>query len=423
MSNYPKINTNMLKAVKIRLYPSTIQQDYINQLLGCYRLVYNKCLNKKKTAYLNDKSNLGLKEMGNYFHQDLTKDADYQFLTEHNTKVLKQSIMTLMESYKRFFVNGNGFPKFKSKHDNKQSCRFPEEAISGVNDYESGKLTLTKSLKNVKFRCSDEYKAYLNKYKSSIKSATLTKTKSGNYFLSVLVDGELEKQVPKPINEVIGLDLGIKDFIICSDGKTFENIKIKRNNEKKLVKLNRQLSKKTNGSKNKNKCRIKLAKYHEYLNNIKENYLHQVSNQLINENQVISMENLSVKNMMSNHKLARSIQELSLNRFKNIMLYKANWYGRYVVEVDKWFPSSKLCNVCGYKNTELTLSDREWTCPICKTNHNRDLNAAINIKKEGLRLLSGNENIIKIGSRSTEFTLVDNHNIDWMKQEEELDKV
>ena len=413
----------MLRTVKIRLYPTTIQQDYINQLLGCYRLVYNKCLDKKKTSYINDKSNLTLTHLGHYFHNELTKDVDYQFLTEHNTKVLKQSILTMLESYKNFFVNGSGFPKFKSKHDNKQSCRFPEEAISSNNDYSSGKLTLTKSLKNVKFRCSDEYKVYLNKYKSGIKSATLTKTKSGNYFLSVLIDGELEKQ-SKPINDTIGIDLGIKDFIVCSDGKTFDNIKIKRNNEKKLVKLNRQLSKKTNGSKNKNKCRKKLAKYHEHLNNIKENYLHQVSNQLINENQVISMENLSVKSMMSNHKLSRSIQELSLNRFKNIMLYKANWYGRYVVEVDRWFPSSKLCNVCGYKNTELTLSDREWICPDCKTNHNRDLNAAINIKKEGLKIIGElySPLKIKIGSRSTEFTLVDNH-IDWLKQEEKLDKV
>jgi len=405
----------MLNAIKIRLYPNKTQANYINQLLGCYRLVYNKCLDKKKTAYVIDKTNIGLNGLGNYFHQELTKDPDYSFLGEHNTKVLKQSILNMLESYKRFFVNGNGFPKFKSKHDNKQSCRFPEEAVSSLNDYETGKLMLTKQLKDLHFRCSDKYKTYLNKHKSGIRSATLTRTKSGNYFLSILVDGSLDKQVPSPVNDIVGVDLGIKDFIVCSDGKTYGNIKIKRNNEKMLVKLNRQLSKKTNESKNKNKARIRLAKYQEHLNNIKEQYLHQVTNQLINENQVISMESLDVKNMMSNHKLARSIQELSLSHFKSMLIYKADWYGRYVVEVDKWFPSSKLCSVCGYKKSDLTLSDREWICLNCGTHHDRDFNAAQNIKKEGQRIL--------IGSRSPEFTLVDNHNTDWMKQEEKVTQV
>lgn len=412
MNNHPRLFKYMLKAIKIRLYPNKTQQSYINQLLGCYRLVYNKCLDKKKTAYTTDKTNLDLKAMGNYFHQELTKDTNYQFLTEHNTKVLKQSIMTLMESYKRFFVNGNGFPKFKSKHDNKQSCRFPEEAISNLNDYETGKLMLTKQLKNLHFRCSDKYKSYLDKHKSGIRSATLTKTKSGNYFLSILVDGSLDKQIDNPVNNIVGIDLGIKDFIVTSEGKTYENIKIKRNNEKMLVKLQRQLSKKQKGSNNRYKARKRLAKYQEHLNNIKESYLHRITNQLINENQVISMESLDVKNMMLNHKLAKSIQELSLYKFKSMLIYKAEWYGRYVVEVDKWFPSSKLCNVCGYKNSSLTLSDRQWTCPDCGTHHNRDFNAAQNIKKEGQKIL--------IGSRYPEFTLVDNHNSDWLKQEEKL---
>lgn len=401
-------NKIMLKAVKIKLYPNKTQKVYINKLLGCYRLVYNKCLNKKKTAYLNDKLNIGLNELGNYFHQNLTKSEDYKFLTEHNTKVLKQSILNMLDSYKRFFINGSGFPKFKSKHDNMLSCRFPLEAISHKNDYQSNKMMLTSQLKNLKFRCSDKDKNYLTKYKNGIKSATLTKTKSGNYFLSILVDGQIEKQLLKATNDIIGIDLGIKDFIVCSDGKTYDNIKIKRNNQKKLIKLNRQLSKKVNGSKNKNKARIKLAKYHEKLNNIKENYLHEVSNQLLNENQIIAMENLSIKNMMSNHKLAKSIQELSMNRFKSILIYKADWYGRHVVEVDKWFPSSKLCSICGHKNDELTLSDREWICPICKTKHNRDFNAATNIKNEGKKI---------IGCRTSESTLVDCHNIDRSNQE------
>jgi putative transposase len=399
----------MLKAVKIKLYPNKTQQVYISKLFGCYRLVYNKCLGKKKIAYVDNKQNLGLNELGNYFHQDLTKSEDYKFLSEHNTKVLKQSILNMLDSYKRFFINGSGFPKFKSKHDNKQSCRFPLEAISKKNNYLLNRITLTSELKNLKFRCSDKDKNYLTKYKDGIKSATLTRTKSGNYFLSILVEGQIEKQLPKALNDVVGIDMGIKDFIITSDNQHFENIKIKRNNQKKLVKLNRQLTKKTNGSNNKNKARLKLAKFHEKLNNIKENYLHRVSNQLLNENQIIAMENLSVKNMMSNHKLSRSIQELSLNHFKSMLIYKADWYGRHIIEVDRWFPSSKLCSTCGYKNNELTLLDREWICPICKTNHDRDLNAAKNIEKEGLKIL--------IGCRTSESTLVDCHNTDRSNQE------
>jgi putative transposase len=407
----------MLKAIKIKLYLNKSQQVYIGKLLGCYRLVYNRCLDRKKTAYVDKKQNLGLNELGNYFHQDLTKGEEFKFLTEHNTKVLKQSILDLLDSYKRFFINGNGFPKFKSKHDNNQSCRFPLETISRKNNYQLNRVTLTSNLKNLKFRCSDKDKKYLTKYKSGIRSATLTKTKCGNYFLSILVEGLVEKQLPKALNDIVGIDLGIKNFIVCSDGKTYDNIKIKRSNQKKLIKLNRQLSKKINDSNNKNKCRIKLARFHEKLNNQKENYLHQVSNQLLNENQIIVMENLNVSGMLKNHKLARSIQDLNLFRFKSILIYKANWYDRYIVEIDRWFPSTKLCSVCGNKNNDLTLSNRNWKCPICKTYHDRDLNAAKNIEKEGLRLLIGENKGNKIGCRTSEFTLVDSHNIDWTNQE------
>ena len=264
------------------------------------------------------------------------------------------------------------------------------------------------------------YEAKHNKYKGQ------TKQKINN----------IEKIIiPTKTDNIIVIDLVIKDFVITSNNERYENIKIKRNNQDKLIKLNRQLSKKTNGSKNKNKCRIKLAKFHEKLNNIKENYLHQVSNELLNENQVIVMENLSVNNMMKNHKLAKSLQELSLYKFKSILKYKADWYGKDIIEIDRWYPSSKLCNSCGYKNNELTLNDREWTCPNCNTKHDRDLNAAINIRNEGLRILNSSNDLVlfndnkninlnnkinkkKIGSRTTELTLVDNHNIDWMKQED-----
>jgi putative transposase len=392
-----KLNS-MLKAIKIRLYPNNGQEIYINKLLGCYRFVYNKCLDIKIKKYTEEGVNYNLKDLGNYFHQDLSKNEDYNWLNEHNTKVLKQSIINLLDSYKRFFINGNGFPKFKSKHDNKLSCRFPSEAISKKNNYLTNKLTLTGELKNIKFKCSDEYTKYLDKYKSNIKSATLSKTKSGNYFLSILIDGDLNKTLNKTNNSV-GIDLGIKDFIITSESEIFENIKIKRNNKNKLVKLHRNLSKKQKGSKNKNKARIKLARFHNKLNNKKENYLHHVVNTLLNENQVIVMENLNVKGMMKNHNLAKSIQELSLYRFKEILKYKAEWYGRDIIEIDRFFPSSKLCSNCGNKNNELKLKDREWTCTSCNTTHDRDVNAAINILNEGKRILNN-----KIPIRDGELT-------------------
>lgn len=378
----------MLRAIKVRLYPNKTQEEYISTLLGSYRFVYNQCLALKKEKYTEEGLNYGLKELGNYFHQELTKDENYTWLQEHNTKVLKQSVINLLDSYKRFFVNNTGFPKFKSKHDNQQSCRFPLEAISKRNAYNSGKITLTRELKDIKFKCSDKYKTYLNKHKDNIKSATLVKTKSGNYFLSILIDGDLIREKVAPKNDFIGIDLGIKDFIVDSSGNKFENIKIKRNNQKKLSKLHRELSRKVKGSSNREKAKIKLASLYEKLNSQKENYLHHITNQLISENQVIIIEDLCVKGMMKNHHLARSIQELSLYRFKEMLNYKADWYGNHIVEIDRFYPSSKLCSNCGQKNVDLKLSDRSWTCGVCKTTHDRDKNAAVNILSEGKRILN-----------------------------------
>jgi putative transposase len=377
----------MLKSIKIRIYPNTTQQSYLNDLFGSYRFVFNNCLSLKKESYLKDKSNLGLKELGNYFHQTLTKNSDYIWLTNHNTKVLKQSVINLLDSYKRFFINGSGFPNFKSKHDNIQSCRFPLEAISKKNNYLSNKLTLTSQLKDIKFRTSDKYVNYLNKYKEGIKSATLSKTKSNKYFLSILVDSNELLELDTPKNNIVGIDLGIKTFIVDSNGVEYDNLKIIRNNKNKLAKLHKNLSKKENGSKNKEKARIKLAKFNEKLTNKKENYLHEVANKLLNDNQVIVIENLNVSGMMKNHKLAKSIQELSLNRFKNILKYKSEWYGRDLVDIDRWFASSKLCSCCGNKKIDLELKHRLYNCSECNLSINRDLNAAINIKNEGIRLL------------------------------------
>ena len=242
----------MLKAIKIRLYPTKSQSDYINRLCGSYRKVYNMCLEKKINAYNTDKTSLGLTELGYYFHNELTKTEEFSYLNEHNTKVLKQAVLNLTDAYKRFFVNGNGFPKYKSKHDN-QSCRFPLEGISKYNIYSDNRVTLGKPLKKVKFECSDRDRNYLTNHKDKIKSATLSKTKSDKYFLSILIENFIEPMV-KPINDIIGIDVGVKDFMVCSNGQVFYNLKLRKNNEKTLVKLQRQLSKKVVGSHNRYKA-------------------------------------------------------------------------------------------------------------------------------------------------------------------------
>ena len=378
----------MLKAIKIKLYPTDNQSIYINKLLGSSRYVYNQCLNYKIHEYYLWNNPTGIKNTGKYLIELKTKN---EWLKESHSKVLQQSLINLEVAYKNFFKQGSGFPKFKSKHQN-QSCRFPVDAISGV---VGNRINIINALKDIHYKCSINDEKYLNKNQSTIKSGTLSKTKTGNYYFSILID-KPNKIINKTDNKFIGIDLGIKDFIITSEGLKYENLKSKRNNQNKLARLHRGLSRKVKGSNHRMNARIRLSKTYEKLNNIKEYYLHSITNQLLSENQTIVIEDLNVSGMLKNHKLARSIQELSLNRFKTMLIYKAGWYDREVIQVSRWFPSSKLCNCCGYKNAELTLEDREWTCPKCKTHHDRDLNAAINIKNEGER--------IKIGLSSPELT-------------------
>jgi len=371
----------VLKAIKIRLYPSQEQSIYINKLLGSSRFVYNQCLNYKINEYTLLNKPTGIKDTGKYLTE---LKIEKEWLRESHSKVLQQSLINLEVAYKNFFKSGLGFPKFKSKHQN-QSCRFPIDAISSV---KGNRINIINSLKDIHFKCSKNDEKYLNKNQNLIKSGTLSKTKTGNYYFSILIDRP-NKTINKIGNNLIGIDLGIKDFIVSSTGIKYENLKSKRLNKNKLARLHRELSRKQKDSNNRNKARIKLSKTYEKLNNIKEYYLHSITNQLLSENQTIVMEDLNVKGMLKNHKLAKSIQELSLNRFKTILKYKAEWYGREVIEVGRWFPSSKLCSACGYKNDELELKDREWLCPVCGTIHDRDLNAANNIKNEGTRIKIG----------------------------------
>ena len=386
----------MLRAIKIRLYPNKTQTEQFNKLLGCYRVVYNQCLNKKIKSYEENKTSENLTTLGKFFHHELLKDDNFSWLREQNTKVLKQAINDMLTAYKNFFTSHRGYPKFKSKKDNKQSCRFELGAISKRNDYASYRLSLA-NIRNVKFRCSEKYANYLQRHKANIRQATLSKLPCGEYYLSILVDGSLTHQVKNTDNSV-GIDLGVKDFVITSDGETFDNLHFKKSEKSKIKRLQRQLSRKQKGSRNRNKARIRLAKVYKRINDRKQYYLHYVSNSLIDDNQVICMEDLNVKGMVKNHKLAESILEMNFGEFRRMLEYKSKWYNRKIVFVDRFYPSSKTCHSCGYVNKQLCLSDREWKCPNCGAVVERDYNAALNILDEGIRI---------IGSSTTEFTLVD----------------
>ena len=257
----------ILRAIKIRLYPNKTQEQTLNKVLGSYRFVYNQMLALKQNTYNENKTNLGLNDLSKYFHGTLLKNEQYAWLKEQNTKVMKQAIRQMLTAYDNFFKLHKGYPKFKSKKDN-QSALFPLEAISKNNTFETKHISLIKSLKNIKFRCSDKQFKRLQKYKDNIRSATLSKTKSGNYFLSILVlmnDDEFKQF--QYTNNKVGIDLGVKDFVITSDGEVFENKHFFKTSENKIKKLQRQLSKKVKGSNNRNKARIKLAKAHEHLTN------------------------------------------------------------------------------------------------------------------------------------------------------------
>ena len=378
----------MLRTIKVRLYPNKTQEQEFNKILGCYRFVYNHMLARKQDAYKADKTNLGLTELSKYFHHELLKDEQYQWLKEQNTKVMQQAIRQMFTAYDKFFKEHKGFPKFKSKRD-KQSALFPIGAISKKNTFDTRKITLTKKLKDIKFRCSDLYHKRLQKYKDNIRSATLSKTKSGCYTLSILIDindNELVKF--SKTGRDVGIDLGVKDFVITSDGEVFENKHFFKKDEKRLTKLQRQLSKKRKGSSNFHKQCKCIAKVFETITHKKENYIHSVVNYLLHHYETIYMEDLNTSGMLKNHKLAKAIQEVGFYKFKMTLSTKALQNDKKVVLIGRYYPSSKTCSKCGYIHKELKLKERQWQCPNCGSYHDRDYNAALNILYEGRRIIA-----------------------------------
>ena len=368
----------MLRAYKYRIYPTDNQKVLLAKTFGCCRFVYNWALNLKKAAYEERKETLGNVYLTNLMKSELK--AEFEWLFEVNSQSLQSSLRNLDTAYANFFRDKKvGFPRFKSRK-NRQSFQCPQHCSV---DFEKGTITIPK-VKGIP--------AVLHrKFNGTVKTVTISKTPSGKYFASVLVDTAVQELPTSTIDgdTALGIDLGIKTLAVCSDGRTFDNPKNLQKSIDRLKLLQKRLSRKQKGSSNRNKARIKVARLHEHIANCRRDNLHKVTYALTHDNQVrtICMEDLNVNGMMSNHHLAKAVGDASFGMFLTMLEYKCKWYGINLVKIGRFAPSSKTCSKCGHVYKGLKLSERSWTCPECGTRHDRDFNAACNIKEIGLKAL------------------------------------
>jgi len=374
----------MFKRIKVQIYPTKKQEVILQNHFDGYRFAYNLCLEYKKKMWGWYKVQLDDRDI----EKELLKlRHELPFLKKCKSECIRQASIEVYNSYKQYYKNC-GFPKFKKK-ESKQTFS-SDQTLSIKNN----KLKFFKSY--YKFKTSDKYLEKLCKNK--IKQCTFTKTSSGKYFASLLIEDSEIKILPQT-NNIVGIDLGIKTFVTTSDNETFENLNLLKKQKYKLVKLYRKHSKTKFHGKNREKLRIKIAKTHEKIVNQRTHYYHQISNKLISDNQTIIIENLRVKNMVKNHKLAKSINDVSWSIFTEMLKYKSEWYGRELIRVDTFYPSSKLCSNCGNKKETLLLQTRIYNCDKCGFSLDRDLNAAINIRNQGINIKNSG---IKIPEVSTE---------------------
>ena len=372
---------NTYKAYKLRIYPTDSQRELIEKTFGCTRYIYNNFLAERKNKYEESKIKINVYEQLKEL-TDLKREKEW--LREIDSCALQACVYNLDDAFQKFF-KGNGYPKFRAKgvHEsfrtNNTLNTYKDKKYESIRiDFNKRIITLPK-LKEVKFRGYRTTKEIIGK----IKSATISKD-TNKYFVSILVEVPFVKYSLKPTS-IVGLDLGIKNFIVTSNGEKLKNeVKI---NEKRLKGLQKWLSRCKPGSKNRYKVKLKMQRLYLKIRNARKHMIYKLANNILKENDIVSIETLDVKNIYQVHKIAKHLKNIPISEFIRVLKYKSNWLGKKIIEINKYYPSSQCCNRCDYKNEEVKdLSVRKWTCPKCGMIHDRDINASINIMFEGLKI-------------------------------------